>query len=281
MIPLALIWLSGVVATMSVAAPGDEAEAAEAPAPAIALLDKLEARGRELDAYQADVVYTREQGLLGDRQVRIGQVLYQAGSEEPDRPARFAIRFTHLIADGARRERPRHFIFDGTWLAEVHPDQKQFIKRQVVAGGERFDPLKIGEGPFPLPLGQRRADITRLFEPRIVAPADDDPADTTHLKLVAKKHPDTGKPATQFEQVDLWYDHQTLLPVKVITLEGEDEAEANVTTVRLRDATTPELTDEQAAEAFSTKTPPRGQGWFVQIKPLELDKPKPKPNRTD
>lgn len=270
-----LVCLTGAIAQV---APTPAPAPASPPASseqAIALLDKLEARGQKLRNYQAQVKYTRTQGLLGDTQLRIGTITYQAADTAKARPARFAVRFTHLIADNVRQKRPRHFIFDGTWLAEIHPDSKQFIKRQVVAPGETFDPLKIGQGPFPLPLGQKRKDITDLFIASVIDSAPDDPKNTTHLHLVARTDLKSGRTATDYNTVDLWYDNDSLLPLKVKTVEGENEDEANVTLVELLKAQENALSDDALNEQFSTATPPAGSGWFVEIKPLKLEAPKP------
>lgn len=271
------LWATMLIAVAASASPA-QAEPTDEPPPqsseqAVALLDKLEARGAKIDSYQAQVKYTREQGLLGDTQLRIGTIVYQAADTDAKRPARFAVRFTHLIADGVRRKRPRHYIFDGIWLAEVHMDSKQFIKRQVVAPGETFDPLKIGQGPFPLPLGQKRKDITNLFIATVADPAEDDPKNTTHLHLVAKANPKTGKIAADYSLVDLWYDNDTLLPVKVKTIEGADEDEANITIVELLKAKENALSAMELDKQFSTETPPAGSGWFVEIKPLQIQAP--------
>jgi len=250
------------------------------------LLDELEARGRQLRSLQAKVVYTTEQGLLGDSQTRIGEVTYQATAHEPrgdaarsaasepaedaadptrDRTIRFHVHFTHLAMGRGLREHDRKYIFDGTWLAEVHVEQKQFIRNQVVAPGEPYDPLALGEGPFPLPLGQERQRVMAMFE---VTRRDTDSDDVIHLRLDPKTDPRTGEPFSEFDRVDLWYDAGSLLPTKVVTREGKG-ADATVTTVELREVAVDQLDADRAGQLFDTTPPDRGTGWEVQIKPLE------------
>lgn len=235
--------------------------------PAIVLLDKLEARGQRLRSYQARVIYVREQGLLGDTQTRLGSIDYHAGP-----PARFAVAFTHLVADGVRREQPRRYVFDGTWLAEQITDEKRFIRRQIVAPGESYDPLKLGEGPFPFPIGQQRDEVLHRFRAGVIAPGEDDPTGTTHLQLTPRTNPDTGKPTSDFTTVDIWYDDQTLLPVKVVTYEQEAD---NTTTVTLDKARIDQISDEQVKTMFDTTPPKLGTGWQVEIKPLERESSAP------
>jgi len=271
-----------------------EAEGAE-PAPiesAAQLLDALEARGRTLQSYKAKVVYTREQRLLGDQQTRIGRVAYlaparadaddadgdrsgdaEAGNDEGDQTkdaTKFAVFFNKLVVGRALRARKRYFIFDGKWLAEIDPQRKQFIRRQVVGPGESFDPLKLGEGPFPLPLGQEKRRVLDIFEAELVE-TDDAGGGLHHVRLTPRADRDAGRNGAAFDQVDIWYDRRTLLPHKVVTVEGDDEAEANVTTVKLTEAEVNTMDREQASGLFDTTPPKRGSGWHVEIKPLETE----------
>jgi hypothetical protein len=252
------------------AEPGDTT-VLSADDPAVKVLDELEARGSKLRSFQARLKYTREQGLLGDSQLRIGSIDYHAGES-----AKFAIRFTHLVVDNALREKRSDYIFDGQWLAEVNIDEKQFIRRQIVAPGETYDPLKIGEGPFPFPIGQKRDEVLRQFTAKVIAPNEDDPANTRHLQLKPRTHPETGKPTSEFTTVDIWYGTESLLPVKIVTYEEEAD---NTTIVELVDAKVDAIDDKAAKQLFDTATPPVGSGWRVEVKPLERATDKPKADK--
>jgi len=232
--------------------------------PAVRLLDRLEQRGRTLKSYQARVTHTKEVGLTGDTQLRIGSIDYHAGP-----PARFRVLFTHLVVDDALRARPWQFIYDGQWLAEVKPDEKQFIRRQIVPPGETYDPLQLGEGPFPFPIGQKRDEVLRMFHVKHLEPTSDDPADTEHLRLTPRTHPETDKPTSDFTTVDIWYDAASLLPVKIVTYEAESDS---TTTVELVDGQVDKIGADAAAAMFDTAPPPAGSGWRVEIKPLESDR---------
>jgi len=228
---------------------------------AFRLLDQLEQRGRTLESYQARVKHAKEVGLTGDRQLRIGTIDYHAGP-----PARFRVLFTHLVLDEALRARPWHFIYDGQWLAEVKPDDKQFIRRQIVPPGQTHDPLRLGEGPFPFPIGQKRDEVLTMFQVEHLPPTDADPADTEHLQLTPRTHPETGRPTSDFTTVDIWYDAESLMPVKIVTYE---EGSDSTTTVELVDGQVDKIDADAAAEMFDTTPPPAGSGWRVEVKPLE------------
>jgi outer membrane lipoprotein-sorting protein len=83
--------------------------------------------------------------------------------------------------------------------------------------------LKLGEGPFPLPIGQEKAEVHRLFEVSSIAAAADDPANTTHLRLVPR--PDT-QFTGKFTAIDVWIDGDSSFPVRI------DAEDANKTSIR-------------------------------------------------
>jgi hypothetical protein len=241
---------------------GAPAPAAGAAPDVVQWLDKLEARGREIRSFQANVMYDKRDALLADRQARTGQLLYIAGGE--DQPPRFAVLFAQLIADGKVHEQKLEYLFDGTWLVEKDHKQKRFEKRQVVAPGEkaRVDPLAI-DGPFPVPLGQKRQEVLGRFEVTLIAPGDPDhPAevDAVHLRLVPRADAPAPREQKKFDRVDLWFDRQTLLPVRVKTDEG-----AITTMVTLSHGKANELDEPAIARVLDLRPP--SSGWRVEIKP--------------
>lgn len=244
--------------------PVAETVAPKAADPVVDWLDQLEARGKDLRSLAADAVYIKSNELTGD-EVRTGKVDYRAPAPPEHPSARFVVDFQRLIVDNAARNVRREFIFDGSWLVEKDHERRFFQKRQIVAPGETFDPLDI-DGPFPVPIGQKRAEVLARFDVTIVE--DDDAEAITkslkldapplHLRLVPKAD---GKVEGQkkFERVDLWVDRDKLVPVKVQTREG-----AVTTTVTLRNVV---LDGAEGDDAFDTTPPKAGAGWRVEISP--------------
>jgi hypothetical protein len=149
------------------APPDDAADAAPAVDPAVdELLTKLETAAAELRDFSAKLRYDKWDPLTNRWEIRAGEILYEV---KPDKTKRFAMLFETLITGNRKQDRHTHYIYDAGWLAEVDHERKQFIKRQIVAPGEEFDPFKLGEGPFPLPLGQARADVLRRFDVSVLA----------------------------------------------------------------------------------------------------------------
>lgn len=143
----------------------------------------------------------------------------------PASPLRvFAAVFETLQVDKTLRNEKRQFIFDGSSVVERNFDAKQYSRRRVVAPGSRTDPLRLGEGPFPIPIGQRKADILARFDASLVPPLEGieetDPnraimAETYQLKLTPK--PGTPESRT-FAEVRLWYRTSDKLPRRARTL---------------------------------------------------------------
>lgn len=230
----------------------------EAVAPATAVspevrqwLERIEQRAREVRDLQARVRYESVDELLGSRQIRAGVLVYDAGP-----PARFAARFDRAVIDEQLRMQSRSYIFDGRWLAERHDDEKLFWRRELVpAGQEGRDLLRLGEGPFAVPLGLEADAVLERFEVELIEPADDDPARSVHLRLTPREHVRIDQ-----EQIDLWYDRGTLLPIRAVTREQDTQSILTLSDVRINAGL--------EGQPFDT-APPAGSDWQVQIVPLE------------
>lgn len=241
-------------ATQPATAPATQPANAAAANTVEGWLDRIEQRSADLQSLRAKLRYQRIQGLLGGEQVRFGELVYQAGP-----PARFAVHFDRLVVDERLQMQERGFIFDGRWMAEriVDDGSKVFIRRELVPPEEvGRDLLRLGEGPFALPLDLKKQTVLSRFDVSLADPAEDDPANTVHLALEPRRGTDIDQ-----NRIDIWYDRDTLLPVQVRT-EKTDADE--VTVIRLLE---PEPGAAVDADAFDT-APPREPDWQVEIKPL-------------
>lgn len=235
------------------------------------LLAALETADQNLSTLTADLRYDRTFEVAGDEQTRWGALTFRTESSADGAPRRsFAILFRQLqVGDRVRDER-QEYIFDGQWLLEKRPDEtpKQYVKRQVVPPGERFDPLRIGEGFMPLPIGQRRADIVSRYDAELLAP--DAGLDTDELREFAKgayqlkltpRADRTDR--DQFREIRLWYRRGTegdgsLLPRMARTVNRAGDI-ALVRMIKVK------INGRIDATALSTATPDHRQGWDGQI----------------
>ncbi|MFM9957512.1 MAG: hypothetical protein ACKVZJ_05520 [Phycisphaerales bacterium] len=257
------------------AAPAPVAAAAASPtfSNAEALLDALEKADAGLVSFEADIEYDRRFELQGDQHIRRGRLFFK--SEPPEAPADgadgkravFAVQFHELQIDNSIRTEEQTFVFDGEWFIERNAAAKRFIKRQVAMPGERINPLRLGEGPFPVPIGQKKADILARYEARL-APREESLENEDHLKgaflegttqLVLTPRAEFDR--DELREIRLWYrseDGGRLLPRLTRTLDRKgDVSLVRLVGMKVNSADFP-------ADIVSIAAPPRGDGWDVQ-----------------
>ncbi len=177
-----------------------------------ALLDVLETADAGIDTFRAQVELIDDTGELegGMHSKRRGEVFLLSKDR---RAFRVDFKVIRLPGDqpGHWIQRPDEtsFVFDGTHLAELQHDDKQLIIRQVVApGNEAKDPLGIADGPFPLPIGQKKQVILDRFDASLVETGDgltEVPSllnGTVQLLLKPKRGTDE---ARDFAEIRVWY----------------------------------------------------------------------------
>ncbi len=229
--------------------------------PAVALLDRLETASEGLHDVTADITYYLWDAMLDRREIRGGEILYDVRPNGESK--RFAILVTSVIVGNRKNNQNKRYIFDGSWFVEIDSDNRMFTKRQIVAPGERFDPLKLGEGPFPLPVGQRRDDVLARFEVSLLG--------GTEHKMLAKYL--AGKPveglklvplpstpqADDIADVEIFYDAATLLPLGIVLTETDGDRK----TVMLRKLKRNQGVDESKLSIEE----PDPKDWQIDVRP--------------
>lgn len=234
------------------------------------LLVALETADADLRSMTTDLLWAQTFALAGDEQLRWGRLTYRVSLPERDGlpPRRaFAVEFTQKQV-GDRRPGPERidYIFDGEWFLErIHADRQAF-KRQVVPPGQVADPLRIGEGPFPIPVGQKAQEILARFEAELIDPVQDiDPRLESFVSegagtwsLMLTPHPDLVEDST-WRGIRIWYDKATLQPRLAWTINAaEDQSYVQLINVQR---------DVEIDEGVFSTDPPREQGWEVFITP--------------
>ncbi len=245
----------------SMAAPEPESDASAEITSAEELLDALDTAEAKLENFSAKILYRVEQGLLGDVQTRRGQLFFL--NDRDTKIRKFRVEFRQLELGESIEQEDRDFIFDGRWLVERVNDEKQFLSREVVRPGEKFDALSV-DGPFPLPIGQPKEDVLSRFTATLL------PMETAgrligcyklHLKPKAKIHADAQSGELSEESIEdltLWYDATTLLPLQVVI----NETTGDVKTMKLVDVASNLEIDKKI---FDTTAPGPNDGWRVTI----------------
>lgn len=237
-----------------------------------ALLAALERAGDGIETLQAQIQYDRRFLLQGDRHIRRGMLYFAQRAREDGAGTKriFEVDFEvlYLVNEGdQRKEEDRQvWTFDGRWLVEKRPDKKQFIAREVAPPGADFDPLRLGEGPIPIPIGQEAEAVLERYEAALLAPEDGLDANedkslidfatggagSWQLRLTPRSEED------DFDEIRLWYERGTLLPRMAVTTSRSGD----VSVVQLHMV---EVNEELPQGAFRITPPGVGSGWDVQI----------------
>ncbi|MFQ5807302.1 MAG: outer membrane lipoprotein carrier protein LolA [Phycisphaerae bacterium] len=157
-----------------------------------------------------ELTYVVEEQEDADR--KFGTIWYKE-----DQPvAKFKVHFDTKIVGNRKQKLNEEHLFDGHWYVELQSRTKTVTRREIRRAGETSNPYKLGEGAFPLPFGQKKADILAEFEVERVPGREDDPPATDHLQLTPRPNTKTGR---TYKTLDFWVaragDHAGL-PIKVV-----------------------------------------------------------------
>ena len=216
------------------------------------VLSALQERGKTMQDFTADVTLSRVDQATADTSSDVGKIWFEqlAGGD-----GRIRVTFTQETrGDKTFGEKHEYTLANG-WLIDRDYKNKDEVRRQVVAPGEKISLLKLGEGPFPLPIGQDPKTVRQDFDVSLVAAAKDDVPDTVHVLLKPKAGTEL---ARKFSTIDVWVDRQTAMPVKISSLDsaGEEVQTADLGNILLNQ----HLTDADFAL-------PPVEGWDVTEEP--------------
>jgi outer membrane lipoprotein-sorting protein len=212
------------------------------------ILDVMQARGQNLSDFSATVKLTDTDNSTGDSSANDGKVLFQ---RKPDGDARIRVAFDKSERGDKIFDVDHQYTLDDGWLVERDYQAKKEIRRQVLRPGEKLDPLKLGEGPFPLPIGQKKEDVEKIFDVSKVDPAKDDPQGAVHLLLTPKTGTNYAK---DFKSIDIWVRSSDGMPVRIQTLD------LNETTIKVTDLSDVKINVGLSDSDFSQPTLP-ATGW--------------------
>ncbi len=187
------------------------------------VLDALHRAGQDLQSLRATVLLTDLDSDTGDEKRQPGKVVLRRSDELVS----FRVTIMGVLVEtdngpGLREERIE-YLLQGDELVERNYKMRQEIIRKLPPEQAERDLLKLGEGPFPLPIGQSRDDVRRMFEVREVDPANPDenpmrieaPEGTRRLRLTPREGTDI---ADKFRWLEIDVTLADGLPRRVITL---------------------------------------------------------------
>ncbi|HEY1921789.1 MAG TPA: hypothetical protein VGG44_03405 [Tepidisphaeraceae bacterium] len=244
-----LKWLIGLGLILQLAVASTQPAALSSHSSVDEILDALDARGRSLQDFSATVRLTDSDNSTGDSTVNIGTVILQRKGNDD---ARIRVTFTKKQLGNKIFDVQHEYTLDNGLLVERDYQSKHETTQQILKPGQKLDLFKLGQGPFPLPLGQKKEDVLQLFGVQKIDPAKDDPPGTVHLQLTPKQ----GTPfAKQFKTIEIWVETASNMPRRIQTVDV-----AEVTTK------TTDLTDIKINSGASDKDfaePPLPDDWDV------------------
>ena len=219
------------------------------------VLDAMQARV-DLRSFTADVSQTLKDTTHGYDTTFAGKAWFQipAGGE-----ARLRVAFD-TKQKGKKPPVPnrKEYLLEGGWLTDRDFSLKNETKRQVVRPGDKLNLFELGKGPFPLPIGQSKAEVRKQFTVAQVPPAKGDPANTIHLALTPK--PDSTF-ARQFSYVDFWVDVSQQMPVRIETVDahGVNDQVTDLTNLKVNPPLTAAAFALQPVTGWKLDTIPYGE----------------------
>ncbi len=233
------------------------------------ILDALEAAGGRNKTIRSDLNYEVKNPSLDSTETRTGYVLYQ--KNDPKDFTRFRVHFDTLQQSDGDQAGPRilekkDYAFgpdkDGTqWMSIKEFANKKLILRQVAPADKIVEPLQIGEGPFPLPFGQKTKDVLKCCDVSTRPAKADDPKGTDYIRLVPK--PDY-RNKLNFAVMEMWVDRELGLPIKIVSTEHNKTATTVIFLIDEKHKI--EINKPMKPDDFKLDRP---VGWTVESKPLE------------
>ncbi len=218
------------------------------------LLTMLYHRGKTLHNFKADVRVTVNHLRSGETDINMGRIWYQ---RTKNGRTRFDIHFSILAVDGAiaRHHADHDIIFDGRWLIDRNGSAKIYRKIEVAPPGAHFNPLKLGEGPIPIPIGQRPETVLREFKITVVQ-MKHQPRHTVAIKLIPKN-----PKAFTFDSLTFVISTRLQLPISIRRVDPDGTPTTAVFSKI--------IVNKVMHHSFHISPPPSNAGWTVMIKRLK------------
>ena len=179
-------------------------------------LDALHDAGKDLQSLSADVTLTDVDtgGMGNDPTIHTGKIVIQ----RKDGDTRALISIDKKKVGNRTEVERRDILLEGPNLIIRDYQNKKQTTDQVRRPGEKVDLFKLGQGPFPLPVGQTKEDVKQQFDVSEVAPGK--------LKLIPKPGTDL---ARKFKQITVTLDSATHFPSTIETLDPNETTDTTAT----------------------------------------------------
>lgn len=195
------------------------------------LLAALETADKKISTITAELNFTTVASEVegNDRQRRHGWLHFRNrsdaktadGKPAPDSHAAASVRFDTLIqASNKQFEEKKTYVVNGPVVIERIEKEKLMYRYRIGRQDKPQDPLKLGEGPFPLPFGQQKQEVLSRFDALLTPSLENLEGltgglrerlqSTYQLKLTPKKEAGV---SSDVKEIRVWYQKSDMLPV--------------------------------------------------------------------
>ena len=191
--------LTGIITTIAVCVAARGQQSVPGPAGLNPKVDTILTRleQRTIVDLQAKVSWTVTDKIAASNVIRTGSIWYR----DMKPAAKFLVAFNKkTFANRVRKLSEKH-MFDGQWYVELQEATKTMTRKQLRHKNQIGDPYALGEGIFPLPFGQKKADILKEFEVKLKTSDPADPPNTDRLRLTPRPGTKTGD---RYVWIDFW-----------------------------------------------------------------------------
>ncbi|MFK7959707.1 MAG: hypothetical protein AB8G96_04210 [Phycisphaerales bacterium] len=247
----------------------------EAPPEARAILERARVAADAWTRFRADFSLVVRSRRTLEETVRKGVLLFDRGrpttppaagdANPPVAEPALAILFRQEFGAGiAPKDLSFHYAVRGRWLADVNEADRTFNRYSIAAPGASFDPFRLGQGPFPLPIGQNPDDVIRAFDvqptplPRDGMLSALDPATVEGIRLTPRPGTEAAK---EFSAVGVFFERGTGVPIGMILAKPD-----TIEMMRLFDVEQVDRFTADELARMSVEPPSDPRGWEIRIR---------------
>jgi len=240
-IALAFMSLGGTKAPAQV----DPPPASSGDARVDEILTALQERSDGLRDIRSEVRFVEDDQINLTKRTKQGRLQFLITEPNP----RFLIHFAKTETEGVLGKQ-EWYVFDGQWLHQVLERVEQITKQEVARPGEKIDLFDLEKAPFPLPFGQKKEQILRNFDVRLVPASGGDPENSDHLVCVPK--PDS-RLRRRYDKLELFVDRNVHLPRRIVVTKSGG--------MEINTADFPDLSDRSINAGVTEKDFDRPAAW--------------------
>ncbi len=211
-----------------------------APAEVVAILERLEQAGKDIKTIRCKVEFKTEDTLNITETTRYGTIQFKRAEPNP----MFLVSFDKMVADGILLRQQVWYLFRDRWLIEANSKSQNRIDREILEPGEQADFFDLDKAPFPMPFGQKKEQILKNFEVKLIPPQPGDPAACDHL--LCKPKEESGL-ARDYGRLDYYVSRKLNLPLRILV---EDAPGTNLKVADFGDLTEKSINLDLPDSAF-------------------------------